>query len=339
LPGQSPQSGDYIVVSFSPLPEALLRALFSPYAQHLDRGLDFIVINDLDDKDRIFEALKRADVVIGDYTFRIPITGEMCRAMEKVRLIAQPSTGYDHIDIQACAEAGIPVANIGGANTISVAEYTIMAALALLRRLIEAHTTTSSGEWRQWELMEKGTFELHGKTWGIVGFGRIGREVARRLRAFNVDIMYYDKVRAPEEIEKELTARFVPLQRLLRMSDVVSIHVPLTPETRGMIGERELRLMKPTAILINPARGEVVDEEALARALREGWIMGAAVDVYTREPPGTDHPLLKLKGVNVVLTPHIAGATTDARSRIIRVTVENVVRVLKGEKPLYVVNM
>ena len=329
----------FVIVSFSPLPEAFLMALFSPYKHEVEGDIEFIVINDLSDKEKVFEALRRADAVIGDYTFRIPITAEMCREMKNVRVIAQPSTGYDHIDVEACAKAGVPVANIGGANAVSVAEYTIMVALALLRRLILAHTSTLRGEWLQWNLMELGTYELQGKTWGIVGFGRIGREVAKRLRPFEVKILYYDKVRFPKEVEEEYGVEYAPLPKLLRSSDIVSIHVPLTPETRGMIGERELRLMKPTAILINPARGEIVDEEALARALREGWIMGAAVDVYSREPPGPDHPLLNLGEANVILTPHIAGATTDARSRIIQVTIENIVRVLKGEKPINVVNM
>ncbi len=329
----------YVIVSFSPLPEALLRAIFSPYAGEIGGEIEFVVINDVSDKKKVLEALRRADAVIGDYTFKIPITREMCEAMDHVRLVAQPSTGYDHIDIDACAEKGVPVANIGGANTVSVAEYTVMVALALLRRLILAHQKTMQGEWPQWELMEMGTYELYGKTWGIIGFGRIGREVAKRVKAFEMEILYYDKYRAPPEVEEEFGVKFAPLPKLLRTSDIVSIHVPLTPETRGMIGEKERRIMKPTAILINPARGEVIDEEALAKALREGWIMGAAVDVYSREPPGTEHPLLKLRNVNLITTPHIAGATSDARARIIQVTVENVVRVLKGEKPINVVNM
>lgn len=329
----------YNILCLSPLPPELVRALFSPFSEDIGGELEIEVINDPSDRERLFNALKRADVIIGDYTFRVPITREMVEHMEKVRLIAQPSTGYDHIDIEACAEKGIPVANIGGANAVTVAEYTIMTALALLRRMVEAHERTSRGEWPQWELMEKGSYELYEKTWGILGLGRIGREVAKRLRGFSVEVIYYDKYRASEEVEKELNVKYVPFPRLLKSSDVISIHVPLTEETRGMIGEKELRLMKPTAILINPARGEIVDEEALAKALKEGWIFGAAIDVYSREPPGQDHPLIKLKNVNLITTPHMAGASTDARSRIIMVTVQNVVRVLKGEKPINVVNL
>ncbi|MCE4618715.1 MAG: 2-hydroxyacid dehydrogenase [Desulfurococcales archaeon] len=301
--------------------------------------MEIIVLEDPNDVERARSALERADVVIGDYTFRFRVTREVCGWMRKARLIAQPSTGYDHIDVVACRERGIPVANAGGANAVSVAEYTVMAALALLRRLVKAHGDLARGRWSQWELMDLGTYDLYGKTWGVIGLGRIGREVVKRLKGFDVRILYYDKYRLPEDKEAELGVEYAPLGRLLKLSDVVSIHVPLTEETRGMIGERELRLMKPTAVLINPSRGEIVDEEALARALREGWILGAAVDVYSREPPGPDHPLMGLENVNIITTPHIAGATSDARARIIQVTVENIIRVLRGEEPVNVVNM
>lgn len=326
------------VVVFGPLPEGFYRALLSPYAGEVGREIVVRAFSDLSDYGGVIEALREADVVIGDHTMRVRITEEMCREMRRVRLVQQPSTGYDHIDVEGCARHGVPVANIGGANAASVAEYTIMVALALLKRLIEAYEGMRAGRWMQWELMDMGTFDLMGRVWGIIGLGRIGKELARRLRGFDVRILYYDKVRQ-EEAEAELKVEYRPLIRLLRESDVVSIHVPLTSETRGMIGERELRAMKPTSILINPSRGEVVDEQALARALEERWISGAAVDVYSVEPPPRDHPLLRLKGVNLILTPHIAGANTDSRSRIIQATISNVVRVLKGEKPENVVNM
>ncbi|WP_207387666.1 2-hydroxyacid dehydrogenase [Aeropyrum pernix] len=327
------------IVSMSPLPPQFVEALFDPYKKEVG-DLKVVSVAGLP-RERVLEELRNADVVIGDYTFQMRIDAEMCAAMESVRLVQQPSTGYDHIDVEACARHGVPVANAGGANAVSVAEYTIMAALALLKRLLYAHRETVAGGWPQWRLMEMGTFDLQGKTWGIIGLGRIGREVAKRLRPFGVRIVYFDKVRM-EDAERELGVEYRSLSRLLRESDVVSIHVPLTSETRGMIGEGELRMMKPTAVLINPSRGEIVDEEALARAVRERWIAGAAVDVYSREPPPPDHPLIRAAGeadVNLILTPHIAGANTDARSRIIQFSIENVVRVLKGGKPEAVVNM
>ncbi len=331
----------FLIASFSPLPESFIRALFAPYAGEVEGELDVVVLygKPLEEKLRW---VREADVVIGDYTFRERIDDELCKAMAgKVKLIQQPSTGYDNIDVEACRRYGIPVANAGGVNASSVAEYTIMAALILLKRILEAHQGTVEGKWPQWELMEKGTFDLAGKVWGIVGLGRIGSEVAKRLQGWDVRLLYHDKVRR-RELEKELNIEYRSLARILRESDVVSIHVPLTPETRHMIGERELRMMKPTAIIVNPSRGEIVDEKALARALREGWIAGAAVDVYSVEPPPKDHPLLRLAregNVNLLLTPHIAGANTDARARIIEFSVRNVVRVLRGERPEAVVNM
>ncbi len=326
-----------LVVSLSPLPSSFIRSLLAPYMGLIG---DVEVVSRAEVQgDQLIEYLRRADAVIGDYTFEYRITREVCSLLENARVIAQPSTGVDHIDLEACRERGIPVTNAGGANAVSVAEWTVMAALMLLKRILYAHERTRRGEWPQWELMELGTYDLYGKTWGIIGMGRIGREVARRARVFGASILYYDKVRLPPSVEEELGAKQARLPRLLRASDIVSLHLPLTPETRGIIGERELRAMKPTAILLNPARGELVDEEALARALGEGWIMGAAVDVYSREPPGRDHPLLKLSHPNLLLTPHIAGANSDARARIIGVVIENIVAALTGGELKYVVNM
>ncbi len=328
------------VVSMSPLPASFVEALLAPFKGEVGGEIRVVAVHGKP-REEVLRELGDADVVIGDYTFKMRIDEEMCRAMKRVRLVQQPSTGYDHIDVEACARYGVPVANAGGANAVSVAEYTIMVALALLKRLFYAHESMLRGEWAQWKMMEMGTFDLQGKTWGIIGLGRIGKELARRLRPFEVKVVYYDKVRPPREIEEGLGVEYRSLARLLRESDIVSIHVPLTEETRGMIGERELRSMKPSAILINPSRGEVVDEEALARALRERWIAGAAVDVYSVEPPPPDHPLLRAarEGANIILTPHIAGANTDARGRIIEFSVRNIVRALKGEKPEAVVNM
>lgn len=326
------------MVSMSPLPESVVKSFFATYMDEFSEEIEIISVYGKS-RDEILEILKRAEIVIGDYTFNMKIDADMCRVMKNVKLIQQPSTGYDHIDIKACSEMGIPVANAGGANAISVAEYTIAAALILLKRLIQAHERTSVGEWPQWELMNIGTYDLSEKTWGIIGLGRIGREVAKRLTVFNTKVLYYDKVRPLEDVEKELRLEYRPLTKLLRESDIISIHLPLTDETRKLIGEKELRMMKPGAILINPSRGEIVDEIALARAIEEGWLGGAAVDVYSREPPTLDHPLLKLKGVNILLTPHIAGANTDSRKRIIEFSIRNVLRVLKGEQPLGVVNM
>ncbi|MEM3638217.1 MAG: 2-hydroxyacid dehydrogenase [Conexivisphaerales archaeon] len=319
------------VVVLSPLPAAVVRSFFSPY---ISRGLDIDVVT-VDDpaSPRLKEELKDADVVIGDYTFRIGIDRELVQYMNKVKLIQQPSTGYDHIDIRACAEKGIPVSNIGGANSLSVAEHTIALALALIKRIPYAHQQIMQGRWGQAELMNS-VGEIYGKTWGVVGTGRTGREVIKRASAFGAKIIYYDKVRQPDLEYREL-------DELLNISDIVSIHLPLTEETKELIGESRLRLMKPSSILINVSRGEICDEIALAKAVAEGWIAGAGVDVFSQEPLPIDHPLVQAanEGANLILTPHIAGATNEARMRIIQFTIQNVARVLMGERPENVVNL
>ncbi|AFA40623.1 Lactate dehydrogenase-related dehydrogenase [Pyrobaculum oguniense TE7] len=330
----------YKVVVLSPVPEALIKMWATPIAQKYGIPIEDIEVVTLFEPnyEEVARQVADADVVVGDYTFRIKIDADLCQKMSKVKLIQQPSTGYDHIDVVACAKRGIPVANIGGANSISVAEHTIMLALMLLKRAVYAHQKLVNGQWTQGELMNT-IGELYGKTWGILGMGRIGKEVAIRVLAFGAKVIYYDVVRR-EDAEK-LGVEYRPFNRLLAESDVLSIHVPLTEKTRGMIGERELRMMKPTAVLINVSRGEITDEEALAKAVREGWIAGVGVDVFSVEPPPPDHPLLQVarEGFNVIVTPHIAGATNEARMRIINVTLDNVLRVLAGLKPENVVNM
>lgn len=326
------------VLVLSPMPEGLIRLFFAESLEKSKLDADFTTINE-PGSEKLRKALSDADIVIGDYTFKVPITAEMVDLMAKVKLIAQPSTGYDHIDLAACKRKGIPVSNIGGANAISVAEHTLAVALMLLKRIGYAHRRMTEGSWVQEELLNVAA-EVHGKTWGIIGLGRIGREVAWRARAMGANVVYTDLARIPEQEELKLGVSFLPLQRLLAESDVVSIHVPLTEKTRGMMGEKGFRLMKSYAVFINVSRGELTDEGALARAVTQGWIGGAGVDVFSSEPVPPDNPLLLAakEGANIVLTPHIAGATNDARLRIIQTTVDNVVRVALGQPPLNVVN-
>jgi phosphoglycerate dehydrogenase-like enzyme len=326
------------VVSLSPLPEGVVQGFLGSYIEQHHLEAKVVGVQGLD-SEQIKKELRDADFVIGDYSFSIPITADVVEVMTKVRLIQQPSTGYEHIDVGACAKKGIPVANIGGANSISVAEHTITLALMLVKRVVYGHEKLLADVWTQDELMNQAS-ELYEKTWGVIGLGRIGRMVASRAAAFGMKVVYFDaRPLSPEEETKEGVS-FRPLPRLLSEADVVSIHVPLTEQTKRMIGERELRLMRPSAVFVNPSRGELVDEEALARAVSEGWIAGAGVDVFSKEPPGPNHPLLVAakEGANLVLTPHIAGATNEARLRIIQVTIENVVRVMMGQSPENVVN-
>lgn len=297
--------------------------------------IDLVSVVDLDPGE-VDRTIAGADVLLGDFTFERRVTAETIRGAIRLKLIQQPSVGVQHIDLEACRARGIPVANAAGANDKSVAEHTILLALMLMRKVLYFHSQTAQGRWTQMDAFSLGVFELAGKRWGIVGMGRIGRELARRLKSFDLEIFYTDPRRLPPEEESALGIQFAPLDKLIRRSDIVSLHAPLTDETRGMIRREILHQMKPQAILVNVARGELVDEEALAEALNTGKIAGAGIDVFSPEPIRPDSPILRCK--NVVLTPHLAGTTNEARARIIEISVKNIVRVLKGEKPVNVVN-
>lgn len=261
--------------------------------------------------------------------------GEFFRAAPKLRLVQLLSAGYDRVDVEAARKAGVPVANNGGANAIAVAEHTLMLMLAVLKRLVRFHNDVVAGRWRVGDFAEARVYELAGKTLGIVGLGNIGKKVARRAAAFDMDVQYYDIVRLTEDQEDALGVRFVLLAELLRTSDVVSLHVPLDDTTRSMLGPRELALMKPSAILINTCRGPVVDEAALHRALTQGQIAAAGLDVMVEEPPAPAHPLLALP--NVTLTPHTAGPTWENWTARFRNGFDNIQRVAAGRPPRWVI--
>ncbi|MFQ5761838.1 MAG: 2-hydroxyacid dehydrogenase [Candidatus Bathyarchaeia archaeon] len=258
------------------------------------------------------------------------ISGSLLSEAKKLRLLQLLTAGYDKVDLSLAGKLGIPVATNGGANAWSVAEHTVTLILALYKRLIHCDRAVREGRWRQ-AVSGFDTFEVAGKTVGIVGAGNIGRKVARRLAAFETRIIYYDVIPSPE-IEKELGARRVSLEELLREADIIDLHLPLSRETRGLIGRRELAMMKPTAILVNTSRGPIVDEEALIEALREKRILGAGLDVFTKEPPLPDSPLLGME--NVVLTAHTAGHAYEGWFRRSRFAWENIQRVAKGQSPL-----
>jgi phosphoglycerate dehydrogenase-like enzyme len=256
---------------------------------------------------------------------------DLLRTAPGLRLVQHQGVGYDNIDVDACRRAGIPVALTPEGTTIGVAEHTLLLILALFRHLLALDAAVRRGEWPVWSMRSRSA-ELAGKTVGLIGFGRIGREVARRARAFDTTIIYHDSVRAPAAVEAELGATYVARDDLLRQADVVSLHAPLTAETREFIGERELRLMQPHAVLINTARGALVDEPALVRALAEEWIAGAGLDVLAQEPPAADNPLLTCP--NVILTPHVAAGTRDAYRTKMHAIFANMQRVARGEAPL-----
>ncbi|MHA1616785.1 MAG: glyoxylate reductase [Candidatus Njordarchaeales archaeon] len=288
-------------------------------------------------KEIIIEKARDVDALVTLLTD--PIDEEVLREAKNLRIIAQYAVGYDNIDIEACTKRGIYVTNTPGVLTEAVADLTWALILAITRRIVEADKFVRSGEWERtrtgWHPTMMLGMELNGKILGIIGMGRIGSAVARRAKYFGMKVIYYDKQRK-EDIEKEIGAKFVELDELLRTADVVSIHVPLTPETRRMISERELKLMKRTAYLINTSRGPVVDEQALYKALKERWIAGAALDVFEKEPTPKDNPLLTLD--NVVVTPHIGSATIETRTRMAEIVAENLIAFYRGKIPPTLVN-
>jgi len=274
--------------------------------------------------------------IIGQYDAlmvrsRTKVTKEVIEAGKNLKVIARAGVGVDNIDVAAATERRIPVVNAPASLTTSVAELTLGHMLSLARQIPRANAGMKAGKWEKKAFM--GT-ELKGKTLGLVGIGRIGAEVCRLCQAFGMDVIAYDPYLTAEAISK-MGAEKVDLDDVLKRADYVSIHVPKTPETEGMIGIEALRLMKPTAYLVNCSRGGLVDEDALVRALKEGMIAGAALDVFKDEPP-TGSPLLELE--NVVLTPHIGGSTEEGQSRASPDAAEGVIAVLSGKRPKYIVN-
>ena len=258
------------------------------------------------------------------------ITTELALKLPNLRLIQTTSAGTDYLDKTALGESGVLVANNGGGNSVAVAEHAIALMISVYRKMNLQLTSTRAGTWMAGVTGEQDEYHnLVDKTVGIVGLGRIGSRVARRLRGWECDIIYSDVVAIPDDVEKETRARRVDLDELLATSDLITLHVPLDRSTHHMISTRELELMKPTAILINACRGPVVDEAALTVALRSGQIFGAGLDVTEQEPTPTDNPLLTMD--NVVVTPHLASLSEESGIRSTDFAMANVSRLARGE--------
>jgi phosphoglycerate dehydrogenase-like enzyme len=256
------------------------------------------------------------------------LSTNVLRECPKVKLIQTLSAGYDRLDLESILEMGIPVANNGGANAISVSEQTIGLMIGIGRNLMaQWESTTRQRQWRG-SLYQTDLSEVTDKTVGIVGLGRIGRQVAKRLTGFDTRTIYYDVEDIPGDVQLEVKAEPVSFDELLETSDIVTLHVPLTRRTRGMMSDREFAMMKPTAFLINLCRGPVVDEAALYRALTEGQIAGAGLDVLEVEPTPADNPLFDLD--NVIITPHMAGQSGETALRAAQFACGNILRVLSG---------
>jgi glyoxylate reductase len=245
-----------------------------------------------------------------------------------LKVVSNVAVGFNNIDVAAARRRGVVVTNTPDVLTETTADFAWALLMAAARRVVEADHFARSGRWTRWQWDLLWGNDIHGKTLGIIGFGRIGRAVARRALGFGMRVLYHDAVRADAAAERELKATYAEPEMLLRESDFVSLHTLFIPETRHLIDERSLRLMKKTAILVNAARGPIVDEAALVRALTEGWIAGAGLDVFEDEPK--IHPgLLPLK--NVTLAPHIASASLDTRLAMATLAVRNCLAVLEGK--------
>ena len=284
-------------------------------------------------REELVAGLRRADVLFCLLHDRVD--AGVLEAAPELRLIASMAINPANVDVPAATARGIPVTVIPPLVTEATADVTFALLLAVVRRVVEADGVLRSGVFpgSQSSYLVGGT--VHGKVLGIVGLGGIGTAMARRARGFGMPVLYTKRHRLPAAAERDLGVTFVPLDRLLEDADVVSIHAPQTPETHHLIGERELRRMKPTAYLINTSRGPLVDEAALVRALTEGWIAGAGLDVYEHEPrvsPG----LIGLK--NAVLTPHIGSAERETRETIAGVVVDNILAFARGDRPPNVFN-
>src|SRR5271165_6493012 len=258
----------------------------------------------------------------------------LLRAAPKLRIAANVAVGFDNIDVEACTKRGVVATNTPGVLDETTADFAWTLLMAVARRLGEGEQLARSGNWKGWNLDQLCGADVWGKTLGIVGFGRIGRAVARRAIGFQMKVIYTDAVRAPEEAEKAVHAEFRDMNVLLAESDFISLHVPLLPETRGLFDAPKFFRMKPTAFLINTSRGPVVDEAALVAALENKKIAGAALDVYENEP--FIHP--GLKRPNVVLAPHLASASLETRSKMAVMAANNVVALFKGQRPPNMLN-
>lgn len=309
-----------------PLPAATLELLASRCEVHLYPEDTALEPAELGEHCRDAEGL----LVVG-----VRVNAEVLRQAPSLKVVANCGVGYDNIDVAACTARRIVVTNTPGVLTDTTADLAFALLMAVARRVAEGDRLVRDGRWARWQWGLLWGADVHGQTLGLYGFGRIGQAVAWRARGFAMRIIYHDVQRAPEAVERELGAQFVGRETLLRESDFLSLHVPLTPETEHLIGAHELSLMKPSAFLINTARGQVVEEEALIVALKSHTIAGAALDVFEQEPH-VSPDLLKLD--NVVLTPHVASATAATRLKMAMLAVENLLAALAGHRPPNAVN-
>lgn len=280
--------------------------------------------------DELVEAVRDADALLVCFA---PVTQRVVEAAQRCKVIARYGIGVDNVDVRTATARGIVVTNVPDYCVEEVSDHTLALLLACARRVVWLDRTVRAGRWDARDAVP--VRRLSGQTLGLVGFGKIPRLVARKAQTFGLRVLAFDPYVDPSAM-RELGVEPAGLRALLERSDYVSLHAPLTPQTEGLVDEAALRWMKPTAFLINTARGRIVDDRALVRALERGWIAGAALDVLPTEPPAPDHPLRRLP--NVILTPHVAFYSEESLQELQRKAAEEVVRVLTGQPPRYPVN-
>ncbi len=282
--------------------------------------------------EQLAEACREVDGLVA---CGVRVSEELLPHAPRLRVVANVGVGYDNIDVAACTRRSIVVTNTPGVLSDTTADLAFALLMAVARRVVEGDRFVREGRWQRWEWKLLWGADIFGKTLSLYGFGSIGQAMARRSRGFSMRVLYHARHRAPEALERELGARYADRETLLREADYLSLHVPLTSETQHLIGAHELALMKPSAFLINTARGKVVDEEALAQALKARRIAGAGLDVFEKEPHV--HPeLLKLD--NVVLMPHVGSATAETRAKMAKLAAANLLAALEGRRPPNLVN-
>jgi phosphoglycerate dehydrogenase-like enzyme len=317
----------WVMLALPALDASVLAALFS------DLPVDLVVPAERT-PEAVLAAAGSAEIVLGDWTGALGISGEVVRAAPGLAFVQQPSVGVDCVDLDACARAGVPVANAGGVNVVSVSEWCVGATFDVLRCLAYADREVRAGRWPQLELAERGGGELAGRRVGIVGMGRIGRACAERYAALGADVAHWSRTR--REAADAGGAPWLPLPDLLRRSDVLVVVIALVEQTRGLLGSAQLAALPPGAFVVNAARGGVLDEDALLAAIRSGGLAGAALDVYATEPLPPGSPLREES--RLLLSPHAAGGSREAQGRLITHIVDNVRRAVSGESVVDVVN-
>ena len=311
-------------LSLLPMPEEAVRSMLGELAGRLD-----VIIPDAHDRDAMLKAIPEAEIVVGDFSGSLALDAEAVRLAPRLAFVQQPSVGVDGHDIDALTAAGVPLANTAGVNAVAVAEWCLGATLALLRHLHDGDREMRSGGWPQFTLQRR---ELAGSRAGIVGFGPIGAACARMFGALGCEVAYWSRTPKAETYG----AAYRDLDSLISTGEVLVLVLPLTRETRGLIGEERLSRMPAGSILVNAARGEIVDTAALLAALESGHLAGAALDVFDTEPLPADHPLRSCD--KVLLSPHAAAVTPQATTRLIQCVLDNLTAAVEGRPVRNVVN-